>query len=32
MGLAIIRAIADEVELTGGPEGRGTRLRFACAL
>ncbi len=32
MGLAIIRAIADEVELTGGPDGRGTRLRFACAL
>jgi serine/threonine-protein kinase RsbW len=32
MGLSIIRAIADEVELTAGPEGRGTLLRFACAI
>lgn len=31
MGLSIIRAIADEVELTVGPEGRGTRVRFACS-
>jgi serine/threonine-protein kinase RsbW len=32
MGLSIIRAIADEVELASGPDGHGTRLRFACAL
>lgn len=32
MGLSIIRAVADEVELTAGPDGEGTRLRFACAL
>jgi serine/threonine-protein kinase RsbW len=32
MGLSIIRAIADEVELTPGPDGQGTRVRFACVL
>lgn len=32
MGLSIIRAIADDVELTAGPDGRGTRIRFACAI
>lgn len=32
MGLSIIRAIADEVEVGAGPDGRGTRLRFACSL
>ena len=32
MGLSIIRAIADEVELGAGEDGQGTRLRFACAL
>ena len=32
MGLSIIRAIADEVEVGAGPHGRGTRVRFACKL
>ncbi len=32
MGLAIIRAVADEVELTTGPDGLGTRVRFTCAV
>lgn len=32
MGLSIIRAVADEVELTSGPDGTGTRIRFACAI
>ena len=32
MGLSIIRAIADEVEVGAGPDGRGTRVRFACRL
>jgi serine/threonine-protein kinase RsbW len=32
MGLSIIRAIADEVEVGAGPDGRGTRVRFACDL
>jgi serine/threonine-protein kinase RsbW len=32
MGLSIIRAIADEVDVGAGAEGRGTRVRFACAL
>jgi serine/threonine-protein kinase RsbW len=32
MGLSIIRAIADEVDLGAGEGGQGTRLRFACAL
>jgi hypothetical protein len=32
MGLSIIRAIADEVDLGEGPDGRGTRVRFACVL
>ena len=32
MGLSIIRAIADEVEVGAGPDGRGTRVRFACTL
>jgi anti-sigma regulatory factor (Ser/Thr protein kinase) len=32
MGLSIIRAIAEEVELRSGPDGRGATLRFACAL
>jgi serine/threonine-protein kinase RsbW len=32
MGLSIIRAIADEVDVGAGAEGRGTRVRFACVL
>jgi serine/threonine-protein kinase RsbW len=32
MGLSIIRAVADEVDIGAGPDGRGTRVRFACAL
>ena len=32
MGLSIIRAIADEVEVGAGVDGRGTRVRFACRL
>ena len=28
LGIAIIRSIADEVEIGGGPGGRGSRLRF----
>jgi serine/threonine-protein kinase RsbW len=32
MGLSIIRAIAGEVEIGDGLDGRGTRVRFACAL
>jgi serine/threonine-protein kinase RsbW len=32
MGLAIIRAVADDVEIGTGPGGRGTRLRFRRAL
>ena len=32
MGLSIIRAIADEVDVGAGPDGRGTLVRFACAL
>ena len=32
LGIAIIRSIADEVEITGGPDGRGSRLRFVKLL
>ena len=32
LGIAIIRAIADEFALTRGPQGRGSRLRFAKLL
>lgn len=32
MGLSIIRAIADEVDVGVGPGGHGTRVRFACAF
>jgi serine/threonine-protein kinase RsbW len=32
LGIAIIRAIADEVEIGTQPSGRGSRLRFAKAL
>jgi serine/threonine-protein kinase RsbW len=32
MGLAIIRAVADEVEIGARPSGTGTRLRFSRAL
>ena len=32
LGIAIIRSIADEVEIEGGPEGRGSRLRFVKLL
>jgi len=32
LGIAIIRAIADEFELTRGAGGRGSRLRFAKIL
>ena len=28
LGIAIIRSIADEVEIEGGPNGKGSRLRF----
>ena len=32
LGIAIIRSIADEFDLTRGPDGRGSRLRFAKVL
>jgi serine/threonine-protein kinase RsbW len=32
LGIAIIRSIADEFVLTRGPDGRGSRLRFAKIL
>jgi serine/threonine-protein kinase RsbW len=32
LGIAIIRSIADEVEIDGGAEGRGSRLRFMKLL
>ena len=32
MGLAIIRAVADEVEIGSRPDGTGTRLRFVKSL
>jgi serine/threonine-protein kinase RsbW len=32
LGIAIIRSIADEVEIDGGPGGRGSRLRFVKLL
>jgi serine/threonine-protein kinase RsbW len=32
LGIAIIRAIADEFVLSRGPQGRGSRLRFAKVL
>ena len=32
LGIAIIRSIADESDLTRGPDGRGSRLRFAKVL
>jgi serine/threonine-protein kinase RsbW len=32
LGIAIIRAIADEVEIGKHPEGKGSRLRFEKAL
>jgi serine/threonine-protein kinase RsbW len=32
LGIAIIRSIADEFELTTGPGGRGSRLRFVKVL
>ena len=32
LGIAIIRSIADEVEIRGGPEGRGSLLRFVKLL
>jgi len=32
LGIAIIRAIADEVEITTRPGGKGSQLRFAKAL
>ncbi len=32
LGIAIIRAIADEVEIGAQPGGKGSRLRFAKAL
>ena len=32
LGIAIIRSIADEFALTRGPQGRGSRLRFAKLL
>ena len=32
LGIAIIRSIADEVEIGGGAGGRGSRLRFVKLL
>jgi serine/threonine-protein kinase RsbW len=32
LGIAIIRSIADEVEIAGGEDGRGSRLRFVKLL
>lgn len=32
LGIAIIRSIADEVEISGGADGRGSRLRFTKLL
>ena len=32
LGIAIIRSIADEVEIAGGAHGRGSRLRFVKLL
>jgi serine/threonine-protein kinase RsbW len=32
LGIAIIRSIADEVEIGDGPNGRGSRLRFVKLL
>ena len=32
LGIAIIRSIADEVEIEGGPNGKGSRLRFVKLL
>ena len=32
LGIAIIRSIADEVEIAGGPSGTGSRLRFVKLL
>ena len=32
LGIAIIRSIADEVEIGGGPRGKGSRLRFVKLL
>jgi serine/threonine-protein kinase RsbW len=32
LGIAIIRSIADDVEIGGGPDGRGSRLRFMKLL
>ena len=32
LGIAIIRSIADEVEIEGGPDGKGSRLRFVKLL
>jgi serine/threonine-protein kinase RsbW len=32
LGIAIIRALADEVEIGSGPTGRGSRLRFVKRL
>lgn len=32
LGIAIIRSVADEVEIGGGPDGRGSRLRFVKLL
>jgi serine/threonine-protein kinase RsbW len=32
LGIAIIRSIADEVEISGGPTGKGSRLRFVKLL
>ena len=32
LGIAIIRSIADQVEIGGGPSGKGSRLRFVKLL
>ena len=32
LGISIIRSVADEVEIGGGPNGKGSRLRFVKLL
>jgi serine/threonine-protein kinase RsbW len=32
LGISIIRSVADEVEIGGGPSGKGSRLRFVKLL
>jgi anti-sigma regulatory factor (Ser/Thr protein kinase) len=32
LGIAIIRAVTDELDISRGPEGQGSRLRFTKYL